>query len=92
MKHFHVVFSYEIEATKRIGEQSIQATLGSELGSMIVDAEVYPNKEETTNTVKDYIEMTKTVKRPNVYDWKVNNINIIFVREFTEQEHEAYIA
>jgi ribosomal protein L1 len=90
MKQFHVVYSYEIEVSRQIATEVVTATLGNELGSMIVEAEVFPNKETTTNEIKEYIEKVKKVKRPNLVSWKVKDVSIIFVREFTEQEHQAY--
>ena len=92
MKHFHVVYSYQVEVSRHIGNEVVTATLNSELGSMIVDADKFPNRETTTQEIKEYIENTKKIKRPNLADWKVKDVNIIFVREFTKEEHEAYIA
>lgn len=92
MKHFHVVYSYQVEVSRHIGNEIVKATLNSELGSMIVDAEKFPNRETTTHEIKEYIENTKKIKRPNLSNWKVKDINIIFVREFTKEEYEAYTA
>lgn len=92
MKYFHVVYSFETEVSRKIGSEVVTATLNQELGSMIVEAEVFPNREETAFEIKQQIEDTKKIKRPNIINWKVKDISIIFVREFTEQEHEAFIS
>lgn len=92
MKQFHVVYSYETEVTRQIGNERITSTLNQELGSMIVEDEVFPNREKTTVEIHDYVTETKNLKRPNLINWKVKNIHIIFVREFTEAEYQSYMA